>query len=116
LLECGRAEERSKRPASARRDRVSMTVVDRDKAIDALWARCLIECEGLASACDASQHVTDFVRSLFLHELANDPLNVFEGVVLPAGRASEHAVGIRLLEAASCICRTRIRGSSDDSA
>jgi hypothetical protein len=69
---------------------------DGDKAIDALWAQCLLECEGLAAACDASQHIADLIRGVFLHELANDSLNVFEGVALPARGATQNTIEIRL--------------------
>jgi hypothetical protein len=74
----------------------SGAALDHNKAMDALWRQCLVECQGLAAACGVSEHVAILARRSFLNEVANNPLDVFEGVAVPASLAGKYAIAVRL--------------------
>lgn len=66
-----------------------------DEFVFSFWDRLACEFQELASPSRPLHSFLEIAGSLVTDKLANDPMDVFESVTAPTGRAGEHTLGLR---------------------
>ncbi|WP_271200602.1 hypothetical protein [Methylopila turkensis] len=69
------------------------------EAVTAFWDRITLELEEFAPPSHVSQFLLEVASRLLFDKLANNPVDVFEFVALPATRAGKHTLGFRISRA-----------------
>jgi hypothetical protein len=84
-----------------------------DKAVKALWERLAGNLQPLAPSRDAAELFLEKAGRYFLRKFRENPLDAFECVSFPAGRAGKHTIGLRISRAFKGILALAAKRSFD---